>query len=210
MEKKKIYEILGSLFIAAIMIGSFAAYGGNATSPQPPSASQNAANNSTPFWHATNITVARIDGYNNFFYFAIECANSNATPVVLNKTYSTLGRMNLTATEIGNRIDVLSSSPITAYEYLSGNITKAEAECISIYANAEVNLPKRLIFHLNYIYNPNVNTTISFPVPAQEELQQVPLIINSSNFNQSSMNIRITSLLTQNFTLYGNMSISKI
>jgi hypothetical protein len=209
-------ELAGSFFIALILITSYAALGGNnnGNSQQQTTASPSNANNAfAAVWHATNTTSAQVIGYQSSFTVKAIC-NSTANQTI-SAVASLLNGMDKNSsvlqTQLGDQIFVespyLNFSQV--YDYIESGENATSRACTVFDAKASVSIPSYLNLRATDIYNQSIRRQTRIYVPDSMRTFTLPLSINSSYDLNRNISVQVTSLLTLNMTVYGNMSISR-
>jgi hypothetical protein len=189
LEKKKIVEIIGSVFVALIFLSSYASFGsrnistGNGTTTVMPTTFPAKANG-----------VANIIAYSPNLDLTINCQNVTR---VSDEVMSFIDAQNSSAVE---RSFSLQASQITVVSGTLGtysiynSISQAmgeDANCTVFATTAQILLPVRMSFG---------GTLISIPNSLRSFSQQVVFSKNMS----TTMNVMVDAILTLNGSIYNN------
>ncbi|MGC8628864.1 MAG: hypothetical protein ACP5T4_01480 [Candidatus Micrarchaeia archaeon] len=194
MEKRKLLELLGSLFIAFIFLSSYAAFGGGPSGNQKTKATTTAARQFYGYGFA-NVSIVN---YTNVFTLENFCNGS-----VANSINTTLQKF----TNTGAVSDYYSLSPssfsveagnVSAYSLLIyfSNIT---GSCAKYTATAKVQLPKAISF-----YFPSLSRSLNLTIPDSYRISS--LSINFSR-NTSKIPVTVMAFVWQNGTI-ANMKVN--
>lgn len=209
MEKKNWIKILGSVFIALILVVSYAAYGSsNSTSSTTVTA---AVNQGSAYWHGVNTTRVPIKSFGSVFTVNLDCQNQTVDSAVENYTYSQISKLynqSIDVTELGSSIYVNSGNWTSkrVYGYVEGRLNASAAKCTLFDLNAHITLPSQVRFKLTYLFASSTPQTESVTIPSAYRNYTIPMVFANNLTN--STNITITSLLTQNLGIYGNLTVS--
>ncbi|MEM0074413.1 MAG: hypothetical protein QW091_00970 [Candidatus Micrarchaeaceae archaeon] len=197
MEKKKLIEFIGSLFVAIIFISSYAAYGMGSSSSN--SASKSKATNSTQLIYGIAFTNATITNYTNVFSIATNCIGKSA--LKLNETLDAMlangsiaeyyqSSPNVFSVDSGNE----SANSILHYIYNSFN-------CVNITAGAEIELPYNASFYFGAL-----GRSIKLAIPNALRMHSVAMYFSP---NVSNINVSIGALSSE-YGIIKNVSVSII
>ena len=195
MERKKLIELIGSIFVAFIFISSYAAFGVSPSSQGPKPKS-----NSTQlrFIYASAFANATIYNFSNTFTISYKCDDSkvNATLQSLESNGSVANYYQISPNSI--YVDSGTMSTASLLSYLSNTLNSS---CTSLSATAKVALPSKLSF-----YFPSSRSSFALSIPSSMRYYSVPVLFNSS---LHSINVSIAAIVEANGTIY-NMSVSRV
>jgi len=182
MDKKKIMELIGSIFIAFIFLSSYATM---SSSPQNRSTKPTTT---IPMVIGTGFAPGKIINYTQDFTVTAHCSAN-----VLN---ATLGKLQA-AGAVAEFVPLSNSS----FEVYSGNESSYAlmhnianmSSCFNISATAIVSIPSTLNLYISAL-----NRTFSAKVPASLSLVQIPIPFS----NESKVNLSIMALATLEGTVY--------
>lgn len=201
-------KIIGSLFIAVILVLSYAAYGNSNNST---SSTQSTTVNETAFWSGSNSTIVSIGNLSDVFTIQSSCANSSISSAALNYTYakvSQLSNQSVQATQLGS--DVLvntgSVSPQQVYRYVEGRLNTSSSKCIVFEMKASIIIPSALNFRAKELLgNYAENAFVAIP----QNMRTYTLPFSFSDNLTNTTHIEVQALLTQNLQLIpGQISIT--
>lgn len=202
MERKKLAELLGSIFVALIFLTSYAAFGNeqvktNTTTTTVPAQT----------FYASAHGFANITSYAPYLNINISCSNvSNVSselnnalmPFYKNGSVSNfyLQQASSMLVQTGN----MSSNSI--YSLLIKEID-GSAACTSFYSSANLKLPSRMSF-----YVPTQKSNVIILINASQQGASVPIELTQNMSN--SINVSVSALLTATGSIYGNLSVRQI
>lgn len=213
MDKKKMMEIVGSLFIALILVISYAASGaGNNNPPSAPHASNQSATKIPAAWYAEGIVNASISSYSASLTISSIC-NSSLSANALNSTTAAISSMGNSSTiienQIGNNIFLqsFSASSIQIYNYLNRNLNASSFNCLVFKGSAKVLLPATIKLYAKSIYGLSPARTADVFLPNSSRIYSLPIIFK--NFTNSTViKVKVVSLLSANLTPIGSLNAS--
>lgn len=200
MDRKKMMEFIGALFVAAIFLTSYAAFSRNN------SGNTTSTSSIVATYYAVGSTNAAITGYNNTLFVNVSCKGSLQN--------QTLDRINAIATDLENNGSVLTYSSSgssfqigpqnmnskSIYNYIYARLGSNSTNCITFGTTATVELPGLIQMNVD-------GQSIAVNVPYSIAIQQVNLEMNQSM--PSALPLRVAVLITENGTVYGSPSISR-
>ena len=201
MDKKRLLEILTSLFIAAIFLSGYLAYGGGGSS----SANATTTLSNVPTVYANARTSALITSYGSGLNLNIACANVSSvskhassilTSLESNGTVSTFYAQQA---QISVQTGTANSSGVYKLLYKGLN---ASSLCTQFYGSTEVQVPGTITFNL-----PLQKTTTIVIIPSSKRTYQISLMLLPNM--GSKVNVTLATLLTLNGTIYGNVTIQE-
>lgn len=208
LERQKIIKILGSLFVAVILVLSYAAYGNSSNST---STTQSTTINGTAFWSGFNSTVVGTQNLSDVFTIQSNCANQSIGGYALNYTYaivSGLGNQSVQATQLGGDVLVNSGNVHSqyVYRYVEDRLNASYSRCILFDMKASILLPSRLNFHAKELLG-NYAQNALVTVPSNMRSYSLPLSFSDNFTNTTS--VQVQALLTQNLQIIpGQVSVT--
>lgn len=205
MEKGALIKILITIFIAVIFIASYASFGNNGTgtivtsitTTIPPQTAYAAAN--------VNGTVS---GYGPIMSMFITCSNvslKNSTIYSVSNTLTSLENNNsinnfFSPNQTTFTIYTANMNPYNVSTYLNSTIPQIQTACINFRSQTILTIPSKINFTV-------ANQHVVIPIPANlrnytSNTKIVPL--------NSKLPLRVSTLLTANGTIFGNLSVSAI
>ncbi len=209
MNKQSWIKILGSLFIAAILVASYAAYGASAASTTTQATT--IVQNYTAYWHAVNTTSVSVENFSNVFTVTALCANQSMGASSLNYTYAQISKLSndsVQVTQLGNEL-LVNSGTITSkqvYTYAESRLNESQKKCITYQMTALIKVPKQIRFKATYIFSSAVTNVATVQIPAS--MQSYALPIRFADNLTNSTQIKIVALMSQNYQIIGNLSVS--
>jgi hypothetical protein len=214
MNRKKAVEIIGSFLILLLLVGSYALSGIGNNNNQATSIITT-INNGQAVLFATNYTIQNITDYENSMVININCSNSSFNANTLNFVTQTLADMNasygINENSYGNEIEITYSNATTMqiYNYIDSKINKTVyAECTVFDANAKVSIPNKIRFKITPIYSAYGNSSMIVSIPSQYSSFSIPVTLKN-NMSQE-VRLKVSALLTSNYTIYGNISVNRV
>ncbi len=208
VERQKIIKVLGSLFVAVILVLSYAAYG---NSNNNTSTTQSTTVNGTAFWSGFNSTVVGIGNLSDVFTIQYNCANQSAAGYALNYTYarvSELSNQSVQATQLGSDVLVNTGNlqPQYVYRYVESKLNASYSRCVVFNMKASISIPSKLNFRAKELlgdYAQNAFVTI----PTSMRSYTLPFSFSDNLTNTTP--IEVQALLTQNLQLIpGQISVT--
>ncbi|MDE1823125.1 MAG: hypothetical protein KGH50_02255 [Candidatus Micrarchaeota archaeon] len=200
MERKKLFQVLVTLFIAIIFITSYFSLTNYNTS------SRNKTTSVPPTIFASGILNASVAGYGNILSIAVSCKNdTNSTINDFSTVLSALEANNSVSTyySVGNRItvDLGNFNASALYSYLSQRASQAQLNCSRFSGSAVLLLPS--------VMKAQVQTsTYNVYIPDSDRRYPLPvtLPLNAAN----GIKVKVSTLITVNGTVYGNLSVVRV
>jgi len=200
MDRKKMIEFIGALFVAVIFLTSYAAFSSNSA------VNTTSASTTVVTYYLVGYTNAAITGYNNTLFVNVSC---NGT--LQNQTFN---KINAVATQLENNGSVLTYSSSgnsfrigpqnmnskDIYDYMYAKLGSNSTNCTLFSTNATVELPGLIQMHVQ-------GQSIAVKIPYSVAIRQINLELNRSM--SSTLPLRVAVLITANGTAYGNTSISR-
>ncbi len=182
MEKKKLIELLGSLFIAFIFLSSYA------TMTSSPQKNSTKSTTTIPVALGTGFTKCKIVNYTPTFTVVAHCSAS-----LLN---STLGKLQASGA-VAEYVPVSN----TSYDVYAGNESSYDlmqhlasmGNCFNISATAILAMPPTINLYIGAL-----NRTFPVKVPVKLSQLQTPVKFG----NESSFNVSVMALVTLAGTIY--------
>jgi hypothetical protein len=200
MDRKKMIELVGALFVAAIFLTSYAAFSGNS------SRNTTSTSSTVATYYAVGSTNAAITGYNNTLFVNVSCKGTLQN--------QTVDKINAVATQLENNGSVLTYSSSgnsfqigpqnmnskKIYDYIYTKLDSNSTNCTVFSTTATVELPGLIQMDVQ-------GQSITANVPYSVALQQISLTLNQSM--PSSLPLRVAALVTANGIVYGSPSITR-
>ena len=193
MERKKLIELIGSIFVALIFLSSYAAFG---------NISANASNATTTAQtqtvYAAAVTNATIASYGGTMNINISC--SNVTPVsdALNTALTSLEKNGSVSNFYSQQASqVLVQAGNTGAYQLFQELEKdagTGASCTQFSGSANANLPSKINFHV-----PAEKSSIIIVIPQSMQTHSLPVAFKE-NMN-STMQVSVSVFLELNGTI---------
>ncbi|MGC8479118.1 MAG: hypothetical protein ACP5M9_00400 [Candidatus Micrarchaeia archaeon] len=212
MEKKKMLQVILSIFIGVIFISSYAVLANLQTSTTSKTASS--SNSTLPTAqtiYVSGTSNAIIDNYTGISTISVNCNNTKNT----NKTNSYLTNK-LTQLEGNNsvstfyqtqnifNIDLGTLSPLGLYNTISSTYNKTLTSCMAFNAAAQLLVPQYVNFSVNTgISGKTQNVQIPIPSTSRDIYLNVSIPTNSI-----IVPITVRALIYQNGTIY-QLSITR-
>lgn len=203
MERKKLIELIGSVFVAAIFLSSYAAFGSVA-----PGGTASGATSVPPSqtFYATASGNATITSYSGVMNVNIACENISSVSSRLNAALQLLERngsvnnfYSQRATQILVQAGNLSTYPLYLLLY---NDTGTYSACINFTTTANIRLPDHMTFYI-----PSEGSKAIIAIPAGMQMYSVPLTL-SRNMS-STMNVTASTILALNGSIYSTVRVSQ-
>ena len=201
MERKKLIEIIGSIFVAAIFLSSYAAFGNISQS----------GNNATTTalsqtYYAVANTNAMVQSYASTFNINITCSNASAVSGTLNSELAGLEKNGSVANFYSQQAAQIlvqsgSMSSNALYARLSNDIGSG-ASCTQFSGTANIDLPGRMNF---YVTSQRSSVIITIP----DSLRAYSLPIPLAGGMGGTLSVSVSALLEQNGTIYGPLRVAK-
>ena len=199
MNKKQISQFLVALFVAVIFITSYAAFSSFGGTPVTTTKTGHTA---PPTLYAAGIANATLVNYTPTLNLTVNCKNTSTNvsakvTALLNKLQAN-GSVSSVYT-FGKNSTLLdgNDNTIQLYHLISANTNSSS--CLSYSTGGEVRLPRVIKLSVeNQVAEVSTNNT----------LYTVPVTLSSNLSN--TIKVRIGALLTQNGTLYGNLSVTRV
>lgn len=201
MERKKMIELAGMIFVAAIFLSSYAAFGSNS----PGGGATTTVNQSQLAYAQTPSPVAaQLIGYNSTMQASVLCGNATRVSGALNGLLANMTRNgNVTDFQPENStitlIEAGSEGSYALYRALGSNLG-AGANCTRFTTTAEIQLPSAL-----KVVVAGSQGGISVQLPSNLRREFVPATLGSSTGN--TISVYAYMLLTRNYTVYGSITL---
>lgn len=203
MEKKKLAQAIGAIFVALIFLSSYATMGSKGGGSTPTTTVPQVQT-----VYATARGAATVASYGSVMEINISCAN---VTTVFDKINSILSSMQSNGTianfyyqqasQILVQAGSASNSSFTLYKQLANAIGDGFV-CTTFSSSAGIQLPNTMRF-----YAPIAKTDLLINIPADRKSYTVPFIF-TSNLSKT-INVSVSALITVNGTLFGNMTVIK-
>ncbi len=203
MDRKKLFEVIVAVGFALIFIISYASIGNFGTA-----VSSTTTSRAPPTVYAYGFANAVVYGYSPQINVSVKCNNSIESTAVISlisnetanlesnnsvSTYYTIGK-NMT-------IGAGSANSLQIYNHLYGKLNASEASCARFATGALIGLP------------PVVQMVVQsqkIPVAMSNATGRTLVPINFTQNMSLVIPVRVAAFLTQNATLYGNVSITRV
>ncbi len=201
MDRKKLIEFLGALFVALIFLSSYAAFASN-SAQNSTSTSVNVAT-----YYAVGFANATVTGYNGILFVNVSCQKSlqNETFNKVDAAASALeangSALSSSASSSGFQIAPGNLNSYAIYQNIYKAIGANGTACTSFSTLATVTLPSLLNMSVQ-------GQKIRISVPAASAQQQVDLSLTQNAIIR--IPVRASALITQNGIIYGGITISRV
>ena len=200
MEKKKLAELLGAIFVAAIFLSSYASFANQ--SPQ----NTTSISSAIATYYAVGYANASITGYNSILSINIMCraAVQNSTVNRIGSSIASLENNGSVLTSSANRTGFQVApgelDSYSIYNYIYRKLDSNSTACASFSTPATVSLPLMINMSVQ-------GQTLGISIPQGAVQQQVNLDL-TQNMSRS-MRLRVSALITRNGTVYGSITTSR-
>lgn len=202
LEKKKIVELIGSIFVAVIFLSSYAAFGGlsGGTNSTTTTISQQT-------FYAVAHGNANITSYGPVLNVNISCSNITNVSDKLNGALTALERNGSVSNFYAQQASQVlvqngSMSTYRVFQLLAESIGSG-TNCTEFDSpSANIRLQQRMNFNV-----PQQRSSIIILVP--DNLQKYTLPVKLVQNMSSSINVTVSTLLTLDGTIYGSMVVKQ-
>ena len=208
LERQKLIKILGSLFVALILVISYAAYG---SSNSNTSTTATTTVNETAFWSASNVTRVNSGSLSDVFTVQATCANQSTADLAMNYTNAkilVLENQSVQATQLGNEM-LVNSGNLQAqgvYDYVEKGMNASWAKCVVFSMKAAVTIPSQLNFKAREVLGTQSEMQI---VEIPSSMRSYTLSLSFSNNMTNTTQVTIDALLTENLQIIpGQISVT--
>ncbi len=197
-------EIVGSIFVAIIFLTSYAAFGSN-------SSTNNGATTATTSIpqtvYATATSTAALLSYGQVININVACSKSQNVSSKLNDVLDLMeknGSVSNFYSEESSQVLVQAANNQTygIYQAISQGIGSG-ANCTTFTAQANIELPSQINF---FFPENNEHQVLVLPGSVRKQAVQASL----SQYTGNTINVSISTLVTVNGSIYGNMSIQSV
>ncbi|MDE1873615.1 MAG: hypothetical protein KGI04_00650 [Candidatus Micrarchaeota archaeon] len=199
MERKQLIELIGSIFVAAIFLSSYAAFGNTSL-----------GNNATTTAAAlqTYYAVARgnatIQSYSSVMNVNVSCSNLTAAANRLNSKLITLeqnGSVNNFYSQQAGRV-LVQAGNVSTYPlfYKLAESMGDYAVCTAFTTSVNVELPSKMTFTVS-----SQKTSVTIAIPSNLRAYSVPVTL-AGNMS-GALPVSATTLLTVNGSIYGSIRV---
>jgi hypothetical protein len=201
MERKKMIELIGMIFVAAIFLSSYAAFGSNA----PGSGATTTVNQGQLAYAQTPSPVpAQLTGYNSTLQASVLCSNATRVSDTLTGLLANMTRNgNVTDFQPENGtitlIEAGSEGSYALYRALSSGLGPG-ANCTRFTTTADILLPATL-----KVVVTGGQGGVSVEVPSSLRHEFMPATLGSMTGN--TVSVYAYMLLTSNYTIYGSLTL---
>ncbi|MEM3838957.1 MAG: hypothetical protein QXF01_00015 [Candidatus Micrarchaeaceae archaeon] len=192
-----------SFILAIIFIISYSYLGLGVT---PPAASTTTAEQ--PAAYATAIANAIVVGFSPSINISVKCTNAEQTKQVylaISNSIALLEANNSVSDfiPIGSNISVSSgnANSLQIYNYEYSSLNASAKSCVTFAGGEVVRLPPEITFDVQ---------GQEIPVFIQNASIENMLPLNFSQNLSYTIPVKVSALLTQNYTVYGNMAVTRI
>ena len=202
MEKKRAIELLGAVFIALIFLTSYAAFSSSSTN----AGAKTTTTVPVSTYYATSSAQANITSYGQVLEMNVSCGNASAVGSSISGILTAMQRngsiSNFYSSSPGHILVYLGNyTAYAAYQSIAGKLGQSAA-CVAFSSQASAQLPARITFHVAL-------TKSSFIVPIPSSQRGVTLPVALGTGTGRYVNVSVAALITENGTVYGNMSVTK-
>lgn len=194
-------ELIGMIFVAAIFLSSYAAFGSNS----PSGGATTTVNQSQLVYAQTpNPVLAQLLGYNNTMQASVSCSNatqasSTLTGILANMTKNgTVANFQPESSTV-TLIEAGNESGYALYQML-GSALGPYANCTSFSTTAEIELPSTL-----KVVVAGVSGTGTVQVPSS--LAHTFVSAKLYNGTTNTISVYAYMLITPNYTIYGPITL---
>ncbi|MDE1846396.1 MAG: hypothetical protein KGH53_03925 [Candidatus Micrarchaeota archaeon] len=208
MDRKEITRILLTLFIAVIFIASYASFG-NSGSNLSTSSTTSIAPQTV---YGSGNANATITGYGPKVSVLISCPTPQATTILNNNVFTILTNLE---DPKNNSINNFFAPNQSAYTIFTGS--KLNSYQLASYINATVatNASRNCLSYRGLVQYA-LPSNVSLQVSTQKVVLPIPVNLRSYTLNakilpiNSKVALRVSTLLTYNGTIFGNMSVTTL
>ncbi len=202
MERKKLIELVGSIFVALIFLSSYAAFGN--VSPSNSNGTTTLRPSQTVY--ATANGNAIITSYGGVMNINVLCSNVTSVSNSLNSELQVLERngsvsnfYSQQAAQILVQAGNTSTYPLFLLLYKD---TGTYASCTNFTSTANVKLPNRMTFYI-----PSQSTSAIISIPSDMQAYSLPVELHRNM--SDTINVTASALLTLNGSIYGSMRVTQ-
>ncbi|MGC8676120.1 MAG: hypothetical protein ACP5T3_01200 [Candidatus Micrarchaeia archaeon] len=197
MEKKKLIELIGSLFVAFIFISSYAAYGiGSGSGGAKP----NRTSSNTTLYYGAGFTTANVENYSSVF--SVSMANCTARySALFNATLQNLSASGSIAGsyQAGPSLISIEAGNESASKLLNYLSSISNKSCTRFLASAIVELPSNVSFYFSV-----ANRSIALPIPESMRYGHINVLFSPQ---LKTVNVSVSALVTEQ-GIIRNISVS--
>ncbi len=202
LERKKLIELIGSVFVALIFLTSYAAFGGGA----PGNSTGTTTLTPSQTFYAVANGNATITSYSSVMNIDILCANVSNVSSRISTALQALEKngsvSNFYSQQAAQMLVQAGNLTTHALFLLLYNDSGSGAACTQFTSTANVKLPRNLTFYL-----PSQGNSAIISIPSSMQAYSVPITLS---LNMSSvMKITASTLLTANGTIYGGIRVQQ-
>jgi len=196
MERKKLFQLLGSIFIAVIFLSSYA-IGTLSTSNSSNNASKP---KNVELVYATAHASVAFQNFSDVLSISTFC-NSTKNSEIINSSLNALEANGSVATfypvsQTTQRVEAGNESTYAIFQYLSERVNMS---CTKFNSSAIALLPSNLSFTVP-------GSVVSVPVAIPASMRRILIPVNMTNNMSLKANVTIAAMLTRNATIY-NMTV---
>lgn len=203
MEKKKLIELVGSIFVAVIFLTSYAAFGSNSNGSN--TATTTAPQQQTIFAKAYG--TVNITSYGSELNVNISCSNVTNVSARLNSELADMEKNGSVsnfyaqqASQILVQAGNLSSYKI--FQILSQKINESKA-CTGFGASANIQLPSSMSFHISGQKSGYIIT-----IPSDQRSYALQIMLTQNAIRR--INVSVSGLLSVNGSVSGSLVVQQV
>ncbi len=208
MERKKLIELIGSVFVALIFLSSYAAFGNISQS-----GSNATTTASTPqTFYGSAIGNATITSYSNAMSINITCKNVSSVSGPLNSALTNLEKngsvstfSSFQASQIAVDAGSLSTYPL--FLQLAGDAGQGES-CTAFTTSANINLPSRMSFHIPP--QPGITNGQNITITIPSSLQTGSIAITLERNMSTKLRVQVDAAIAVNGSIYGGLRVAQV
>jgi hypothetical protein len=203
LEKRRMIELIGALFVAVIFLTSYAAFAGGGA---------RAYGNATTTarvrtYYVTGRAQANITSYGQVLEANVSCKNATSVESLMNGLLAAMERngsvSNFYSPSQGHILVQLANyTAYKVYGLLSAGIGPSAA-CTNFTTQANAQLPARITFSL-----PASKSGFAIAIPSSQRSFTLPIALGS--VTNSIINVSVATLVTENGTIYGSISVIRV
>ncbi|MFI5412889.1 MAG: hypothetical protein ACHQX1_03275 [Candidatus Micrarchaeales archaeon] len=206
MDRKRIWEIIVSIFIAVIFIASYASFGNN---------NNTATTTSTSIVPQTvygvGTTNVIVKGYGQLMYVNINCTDKTLLNSTSYEVSNVLGKL-----ELNNSISNYFATNQSSFNVYNNKLTSLQIET---YVDSTLSNSSRVCTNFKSELNVSLPLSVKFSVGGQKTSVYVPPSQQNATLTGKILNVgdsipvRISALLTAKngtYVIYGNFSMTPI
>jgi hypothetical protein len=205
LEKKKLIEIIGSIFVALIFLSSYAAFGGISG---PPNSNVTTTVAQQQAIYASARGIVNITSFTDVLNVNINCTNITSVSTIIDGALAAMEKNGTVsnfysqqAAQILVEAGTLNSSNI--FKTLSTDID-GSTSCTSFESSANIRLPGSM----NFFVPGQKGNGYTVPIPSGLRTYTLPLTLTNNMSNR--LNVTVSGLLTENGSIYGSLVVQQV